>query len=129
MIAEKENLTKELTQDNRLIFEPSYASYMRSQGYIVSDITDIDTVQSESDPDKKYLVCRIETFDKPKDHPNLDYVADKTTIEVCTCWDWRSNHSADLDEDSPENCGACKHLREKFKAINAQEDDNQKELL
>jgi len=129
MIAEEDNITKELTEDGRLVLEPGYAGYLRSMGYNIRDITDIDTVQSESDRSKRYLVCRIETFSKRKDHPELDYVADKTTIPVCTCWDWRSNHSADLEEQSPEACGACKHLRAKFKALNAQEDDSQRELL
>lgn len=128
-IAEKDNLTKELTEDGRLVLEPGYTGYLRANGYKIRDIVDIDTVESDSTPDKKYLVCRIETFGKPKDHPNLDYVADKATIPVCTCWDWRSNHSADLEEQSPEACGSCKHLRQTFKAINAQEDENQSELL
>jgi len=100
MIAEQDNIRKELTDSGELIFEPGYAAYLRSMGYKIRDITDIDTVQSESNPDKKYLVAKIETFNKQQDHPDLDYVADKVTLHTCSCWDWRRNHSADLENFS-----------------------------
>ena len=105
-----------------------FQSYLRSMRYKIRDITDIDTVQSESDPDKKYLVAKIETFDKRQDHPDLDYVADKTTLHVCSCWDWRSNHSADLENQSPSECGDCKHLRQKYKPVRANADNAQETL-
>jgi len=128
MIAEQDNIRKELTDSGELIFEPGYAAYLRSMGYKIRDITDIDTVQSKSNPDKKYLVAKIETFNKEQDHPDLDYVADKTTVYTCSCWDWRSNHSADLEEENPSKCGDCKHLREKYKTVRADADENQETL-
>ena len=126
MIAEQENITKEHTSEG-LVFEPGYAGYLRSQGFNVEDITDIDTVASNSEPDKKYLVAKIKTYDKPKDHPDMDLVADQIELPVCTCWSWRSN-SADLDEQSPSDSSGCKHTRQKWKAERAQADENQSEL-
>ena len=128
MIAEQDNIRKELTDSGELIFEPGYAAYLRSMGYKIRDITDIDTVQSESNPDKKYLVAKIETFDKQQDHPDLDYVADKTEVAVCSCWNWRSEHSADLEEQSPSDCGRCKHLVRAFREERAKADENQDTL-
>lgn len=127
-IAEQDNIRKELTDSGELIFEPGYVGYLRSMNYKIRDISDIDTVQSESNPDKKYLVAKIETFDKQQDHPDLDYVADKVTLHTCSCWDWRSNHSADLENENPSECGDCKHLRKKYKTVRANADNAQETL-
>jgi len=126
MISEQENITKEVTPEG-VIFEPGYAAYLRSQGHNVEDITEIDTVASNSEPDKKYLVAKIKTYDKPKDHPDMDLVADQIELPVCTCWSWRSN-SADLDEQRPSESRGCKHTRQKWKAERAKDDKNQTEL-
>jgi hypothetical protein len=126
MIAEKENIRREMT-DEGLVFEPGYAGYLRSMGFNVEDIADIDTIASESNPDKKYLVGKIKTYDKPKDHPDMDLIADQISLEVCTCWSWRSN-SADLEEQPPSDSQGCKHTRQKWKAERAKDDDNQTEL-
>jgi hypothetical protein len=126
MIAEQENITKEVTPE-AMIFEPGYAGYLRSNGYNVEDIADIDTIASESNPDKKYLVAKIKTYDKPKDHPDMDLVADQCEIHCCSCWSWRSN-SADLEEQKPSDSNGCKHTRQKWKAEKAQADDSQETL-
>jgi len=128
MIAESENITREMTTDGRLVFEPGYAGYLRSEGYTVDDIHSIGTVASDSEPDKKYLVAKIDTYDLPMGHDDLDVAADGITLPVCTCWSWRSN-SADLENGTPSDCGACKHLRQHFKTIRAQNDEQQDTLL
>jgi hypothetical protein len=128
MIAEQENITKEHTSEG-LVFEPGYAGYLRSMGFNVEDITEIDTVSSNSEADKKYLVGKIKTYDKPKDHPDMDLVADEIALPVCTCWNWRSEHSADLDEQAPSESGVCKHLKKAYREVRAENDDNQEELL
>jgi len=127
MIAEQENIRREMT-DEGLVLEPGYAGYLRSMGYNVEDIADIDTIQSDSAPDKKYLVAKIKTYDKPKDHPEMDLVADEITLPVCTCWNWRSEHSADLEEQAPSKSGTCKHLESAYKELRAANDDSQDTL-
>jgi hypothetical protein len=125
MIAEEENLTQELTQDGKLILEPGYLGYLRGMGYQIDSLEDIDTVESDSDPEKSYLVAEVETFDKPQDHPRLDYVADKLTLRVCSCWSWR-NKSADLtDGENPSECGTCKHLKQWKREERAEADEKQ----
>ena len=127
MIAEQENLTQEMTTDGKLIFEPGYAAYLRSQGYTVEDIHSLGVVQSVSDSDKHYLVGKIDTYDLPKDHADLDVAADGVTIRVCTCWSWRSN-STYLDKQRPSDCGGCKHVRSNFREARAEFDDSQETL-
>jgi len=129
MIAETENLTRELTQDGKLILEPGYLGYLRGMGYQIDSVEDIDTVESDSNAEKSYLVAEIETFDKPKDHPRLDYVSDRCTIYCCSCWQWRNEESADLTEEKPSDCGMCKHLRKKYKVARAKDDKDQTELV
>jgi len=91
MIAEEDNLTREMTNDGKLVLEPGYAGYLRSQGYTIEDIHSVDVVASDSEPDKKYLVAKIDTYDLPMGHSDLDVAADGITLPVCTCWSWRSN--------------------------------------
>jgi len=82
-------------------------------------------IQSKSDSEKKYLVAEIETFNKPQDHPRLDYVADRITLRTCSCWSWR-NKSADLQQgQSPSECGTCKHLTAWKREERAEADDKQ----
>jgi len=128
MIAESENITREITTDGRLVFEPGYAAYLRAEGYTVDDIHSIDTIASDSEPDKKYLVAKIDTYDLPKGHDDLDVVADGVTVPVCTCWNWRSEHSADLENATPTDSGVCKHLKSAYKSLKAANDDNQETL-
>lgn len=128
MIHEQENITKELTDDGRLVFEPGFCSYLRSQGYQVTGVTKMATVSSENDPDKQYLVCKVGTHKYPKDHPKLDLVAHDIDIPVCTCWSWR-NSSADLDHEQPQESGDCKHVLEAFRTEQAKADENQTQLL
>jgi hypothetical protein len=125
MIAEQENLTQELTQDGKLILEPGYLGYLRGMGYQIDSVEDIDTVESDSDPDKSYLVAEIETFDKPQDHPRLDYVADKLTLRVCTCWAWRGKSANISDGENPSECGTCKHLKQWKREERAEADEKQ----
>ena len=129
MIAEKENTRREMT-DEGFVFEPGYAGYLRSMGYNVEDIADIDTIQSEDPekPDTKYLVARIKTYDKPMDHPDMDLVADQIFLPVCTCWGWRKHESADLDEQAPSESGVCKHLKKAYREVRAENDDAQHTL-
>jgi len=125
MIQETENLTKETTTDGRLLLEPGYAGFLRSEGYTIEAFGDVDVIQSESDSEKKYLVAEIETFNKPQDHPRLDYVADRLTLWTCSCWAWR-NTSADLQQgEPPSECGTCKHLKQWKREERAEADDKQ----
>jgi len=128
MIQEQENITKELTDDGRLVFEPGFCGYLRSQNYQVTAVTELATVESESDPEKEYLVCKVGTHKYPKDHPELDLVAHDVAIPVCTCWAWRNN-SADLEEQKPTECDGCKHTRSVYREERVANDDNQVQLL
>jgi hypothetical protein len=128
MIQEQENITKELTDDGRLVFEPGFCGYLRSQNYQVTGVTELATVGSESDPEKEYLVCKVGTHKYPKDHPELDLVIHDVEIPVCTCWSWRNN-SANLEEEKPTECGGCKHTRSVYREEKAESDDNQIQLV
>jgi len=127
MIAEEDNLTREMMNDGKLVLEPGYAGYLRSQGHIIEDIHSVDVVASDSEPDKKYLVAKIDTYDLPMSHSDLDVAADGITLPVCTCWSWRSN-SADLDEQQPSECRGCKHTRKAYREARAEADDSQATL-
>jgi len=127
MIAEEDNLTREMTNDGKLVLEPGYAGYLRSQGYTIEDIHSVDVVASDSDADKHYLVAKIDTYDLPMGHDNLDVAADGITLPVCTCWSWRSN-SAYLDEQHPSECRGCKHTRKAYREERAEADDSQATL-
>jgi len=63
MIQETENLTKETTTDGRLLLEPGYAGFLRSEGYTIEDFGDVDVVDHSPDPEP--------------DTDDLDAVADK----------------------------------------------------
>jgi hypothetical protein len=128
-LAEPENLTQELTQEGRVVMEPGYLAYLRTEGYQIDAIEDIDVIESGSEREKYYLVAEIKTFDKRQDNPSLDYVNDRITLRICSCWSWRSN-SADLsDGEKPSECGGCKHTRRWNREERAAEDDQQEELV
>ena len=73
----------EATPDGVLV-EPSYVGFLRSQGYNIDDVSDVQIVPSSS-RDVAHVVMRVTTTDKPPGHPESDIVADKLELPVCSC--------------------------------------------
>ena len=117
------------TVDGQLVLEPEWVDYLRSQGYSVDAINEAHTVESTS-RDISHLVVNISTYDKPKDSPSLDVVADEVDLWVCSCEDWQYNQSADVSEDmvKPSDSGRCKHILSVDRVERAKNDENQAEL-
>ena len=109
-----------------IIAEPQYLSYLRSQGYPIDSVQSVKIVESSS-RDIAHVVMQVQTLAKPPGHQDSDVVADKTKITVCSCEDFRYNKSVDVAEQTlaDGSLGACKHIRQSFKAIRAQTDDQQ----
>ena len=123
-----DNLDVELTEDGRIVIEPNYLGFLRSQGHPIESIQEVHTVKRK-DSDKAHIVAKVETFDKSKSNPDLDYVADKTSLWVCDCWSFRQK-SADVSHgDKPSLSKPCVHIQEVCKQERAKEDENQSELF
>jgi len=125
-----DNLTVELAQTQegeRIVVEPQYIEYLRSQGYTIKSIDELHTVASESHDGVGYVVMQITTYKYPKGHPELDLVADELQLNACSCWSFRQN-SNDVAENGTQPGGSCKHTRDVFREQRAKEDNSQTEL-
>jgi hypothetical protein len=128
-----ENQTVEVVQSEKggvITVEPEFVSYLRSNGYPINGVTRSETLQSESDDEKDYVVYQVETTRYPSGHTDLDIVEDAIEIPVCGCWDYRSN-APDISDagTTPEDVHRCKHVRACMKTERAKADENQEELL
>jgi len=126
---DSDNLEAEInTNTQELRLEPSYLSFLRSEGYTIDGLNSVHTVQRDKSK-TPHLVVNIATYDLPKDHPELDYASDAVDIWCCDCWDWRKRHSADVSEgQKPSDCGTCDHIRRVSKTERAEADDSQATL-
>ena len=124
-----DNFESGVTDDGQIIAEPGYVGFLRSNGYTIESVEEIHTVASRSS-EGSHIVVKITTYDKPKNHPELDIATDDISMWVCDCWAWR-NSSADVSESgvSPVDCGSCPHVETVDKTIRAQNDDSQDTLL
>jgi len=106
-----------------------WVEYLKTQGYRVDAINNVQTVDSDS-RDLTHLVAQIQTYDKPFNSPELDLVEDEITVPVCSCKGFTYQYGADVSESliSPSQSETCPHIRKTFKAIRAQEDSNQETL-
>jgi len=120
---------KDTSEGNAITVEPSFVGYLRSQGYPVNGVSDMQVIPSESDTDKAYVVCKVKTLLFPKGHPELDLVEHQIEIAVCSCWAFRSD-SPEISEDTvtPAEVPTCKHLRSAYKEVDAREDDQQQTI-
>jgi hypothetical protein len=118
-----------ITQDGRVVLEPAYCAYLREQGYTIDDVIEAHSVPSNS-REKSHVVVQIQTYNYPRNHPELDVVEDQTEIWVCSCEDFQYNKSADVSESlvSPSQCGTCKHISSVSKVEKAKSDDKQRSL-
>jgi len=125
-----ENLRLGTTDDDdQIICEPSYAKYLRTQGYAIESVIEAHTVPSESSKGKAHLVLKVETYEFPHGDPRLDVVEHETELWMCDCWDYRSN-SADVSEPNtkPTESKRCKHVRRVSREERAKQDPNQDTL-
>ena len=113
----------------QVVVEPEYLEYLRSHGYPILDVTDVQIAASES-RDLAHVVCRIKTYEYPKGHEKLDVAAHEAEIAVCSCEDYQYNQAPDVSEHGtkPTDGSTCKHCRRAYKAIRAQNDDRQETL-
>lgn len=119
----------EATPDGILV-EPSYVGFLRSQGYNIDAVSDVQIVPSES-RDVAHVVMRVTTTDKPPGHPDSDIVADKTEIAVCSCENYQYQQSVDVSKKtlSEGSIGSCKHLRQSYREQKAKADPNQQAIF
>lgn len=125
---EADNLEAKIDENTQTAtIEPSYLGFLRENGFIVDSLNSVHTVQREKSK-IPHLVVNVRTYDKPKDHPELDVAADGIDLWVCDCWSFRSN-SADVSEgEPPSSSQPCDHIRRVSKIEQAKADENQKEL-
>ena len=113
-----------------VIIEPTYIGYLRSQGYNIDEIKDVQTVDSDS-RDVTHVVMKVVTTDKPQGHPELDVVADKTEIAVCSCENFQYSQSVDVSKKTlaEGSMGSCKHLQQSYREQKARADPNQQAIF
>jgi hypothetical protein len=99
-------------------------SYMADNGY-PSDVLD-KAYAVVSDSGKGYIVYKVSTLSKPL--KLADATEDTISLWLCTCSDMRYRQCPDLDENTTEEMGVCKHVAECRKEIKAMNDENQSTL-
>lgn len=104
-------------------------SYFETYGYPIDGITEAYTATNvkQDDPNTGHIVAKIDTLAKPTDQ--ADAIADQIELWVCDCGDYQYNQGVDLAENRITEWGHCKHLESVDKAIGAQADENQEELV
>lgn len=122
-----DNLETKIT-DEKLVVEPQYVEYLRSQDYRIDGIEGLHAVPSDSSKDTAHIVAQIQTYNKPTTHG--DYLDHGLTLWVCDCWSYRET-SADVSKSfvQPSQSGECKHIQQVDKVARAQNDDQQETLL
>jgi len=115
------------TQEGRIIIEPGYVDYLRNQGYIIEEVEEAHSVDSNS-RDLSHVVVRIATYDEPRDR--YDALEDMISLWVCSCEDWQYNQSADVSEDmvKPSDSGECRHILSVDCVERAKNDEKQTQL-
>jgi len=73
-------------------------------------------------------VLNVTTYDKPKDHPNLDYAADEIQLWICDCWSYRNNSADVSNGEKPSECEPCVHIQNVSKVERAEQDPAQDTL-
>ena len=94
-----------------LCLTPEYVGFLRSQGYRVDGVRDVQVVES-SGGQRLYVVCEVFTYEYPESHPDLDVAAHRGLQGVCSCGDFTHRKGADVSVEgvTPFESGACKHL-------------------
>jgi len=127
---DKTLINTENTQEG-VVLEPQYLGFIRSQGYKIRNIQERHTVES-SDGEHAYLVFKIATYQYPQGSGLLDVGDPEQQVStfVCSCPDFRFNQSADIRDanTSPDDSGACRHIKSVSKVQRAKDDNQQLEL-
>ena len=125
---EADNLETSVNDETgELVIEPQYIQYLREHNFTIEELNAVHTVESESEPDKAYLVVNITTYDHPKDHPELDVVEHERDVWACSCWSFRQN-SNDVSNGLVKPDGSCKHVERVSKVKRAKNDKAQNTL-
>ena len=113
-----------------LVIEPEYVDFLRTQGYTIEGVNDIACVKSNS-RDVQHLVVKVDTYEYPINHPELDFEKHQVTIPVCSCEGYRYQYSADVSKHnvSPTDSKACPHIKQVDKIAKAKADNMQESLL
>jgi len=129
----EELVTRKTTLDG-IVCEPSYVSFLRSQGYAIEEVLETHTVHSNSE-DCSYVIHKIQTYAFPKGSALLDVANEDQQIEmyVCSCPGYRFHKTVDVSNGpdvTPDQCGECTHIKQVMPAHRkAMQDDNQDTLL
>jgi hypothetical protein len=121
-----DNLEIETTLDGQIVLEPQYCKYIRENGYRVEAIKEAHAVPSES-AEGAHLVLKVESYEYPMNHPDLDLAAHERDFWVCDCWSYR-NSTNDVAEGEHPPDGDCKHIQAVNKVRKAKQDENQETL-
>jgi len=125
---DSENLNTEIdTNTQQATIEPSYLNFLRSEGFTIDGLNSVHTVQREKNK-TPHLVLNVTTYDKPSDHPNLDYVNDKIELYVCDCWSYRNNSADVSNGEKPSESEPCTHIKRVDKVQRARNDAAQDTL-
>lgn len=105
--------------------EPDYLDFLREHGYIIDSLNEAHTVQRGRNK-AAHLVLNIQTYNLPKDHPDLDVAVDGIDLWVCDCGDFTYRKAADVSEgQNPSESQPCTHIRKVSKVEQAKADDSQ----
>jgi hypothetical protein len=118
-----------VSQEGEMVVEPDYLEFLRGQGYRLSSVSNVKTVPSSS-RDIAHIVCRVETYQYPHGHDNLDLVEHKATYDICSCEAFKFQEAIDVSETylADGHMGSCKHLRAAYKELRAESDESQEKL-
>jgi hypothetical protein len=118
-----------VSEGGEIVVEPDYLEFLRGQGYVIEDVSDVKAIPSSS-RDIAHIVCRVETYAYPQGHDNLDLVEHQITLECCSCENFKYNQAVDVSETylADGHMGTCKHCRAAYKELRAESDNSQETL-
>lgn len=100
--------------------------WLDQHGYNV-EVKETRVVQSDSNPDKCYIVQKVETTQVPFER--ADVVADGVELTLCSCDGCRYHSFESVDvEQSLKGYDSCKHSRV-FREERAQGDESQTQIF
>lgn len=108
--------------------EPEPLVWLRNSGYPTNEKAKHKVVSEKpGEDDVGYEVHEIETYSLP---PEIaDAVEDSLRVYVCHCGDFvHRKCPSSFEESTPDEIGACKHIRGVDKSVRASGDDSQTSL-
>ena len=122
--------TEIAVKDDNVVIEPNYLGYLKSHGYRIEGVKDVKIIPSESRP-MGHICAKIETHIYPWGHEKLDVSVHSITLPVCSCEAYKYSKSVDVAEThiADGTVEVCKHLKQAYKELRAESDDQQDTLV